>query len=331
MNILIVGSVPSVSYNDEELLVKSIAENLLNRGHTVDTFLLPFKSGILNAPDQFFAYQLVNVNDAELLITVGYPAHIIPHNNKIIYLFDTLPDLFDYFDSTLTPLGTDQKSAIKERLMKIEGYALKNAKAVFCSSNFLCNDFRIRYNIETHVLYPPCLPIKNVQYSNQLNEFSQTDYFVTESVLTPETRMMDILEEFKVLEKPLFVFVPSADETFYGAASRLIKKIGLTDKVILLNGNLPNDIIRDSLAYLHFDNNTRKMKGSLIRCLSIGIPVIYTKDCGGAYDLLKDYKQASESNINKFVSDCNRLNKRRANKLTPSPIAMENFIERLVD
>jgi hypothetical protein len=326
-----VGSVPSTSYNDEELLVKGIAENLVNKGHTVDDFLLPFKNGILSAPDQFFAYQLVNVNAAELLITVGYPAHIIPHDNKIVYLFDTLPDLFDYFDPSLTPLGTDQKLNIKESLMKIERHSLKKAKSIFCSSNLLCNDFRIRYNIETHVLYPPCLPVKNIEYLDQINKFSHAGYFVTESVLTPETRVMDFLEEFKTLENPLFVFVPSADETFYGAINRLINKFELTDKVILMNGNLSNDIIKNALAYLHFDNNTRRMKGSIVRCLNIGIPVVYTNDCGGAHDLLKDYKQAFESNINKFVSDCNRLNKRRANKLTPSPIAMENFIERLVD
>ena len=85
MKILIAGSVIGSEGYEEWALVKAL-ENELKKEHEVDTFLLPFSRNFLTLPDQILAYRLLDVHSCDMLITVGYPACMLEHNNKISYL-----------------------------------------------------------------------------------------------------------------------------------------------------------------------------------------------------------------------------------------------------
>jgi len=306
MKILICGSVPSFSYHDEEVLVKGIEKELLDAGHVVDSFLLPFKHDILSLLDQILVYQMMNVSEADLLITVGYPACTIPHRNKVIYLMETIPDLFERFDLDSYTFKYKQYCGIKDKLMKIEKKTFDEARKVFCGSSLFLKDLQQRYNIKSEVLIPPGLKAK----TNEVELSVQKDIsncFITESILSPETDILDMITKFKELNGKLFIFVPSADMVYFDAVSRVIEKIGSSDRIKLIKSACPERFISSANAYLHFDNNVRFIKSAVIRSIAAGIPIVYTEDCGAASELLRFYNNAYSCERKKLILEVNRI------------------------
>jgi len=305
MKILICGSVPSFSYHDEELLVKGIEKELIDAGYIVDTFLLPFKHDILSLIDQILVYQMMNVSEAELLITVGYPACTIPHRNKVMYLVETIPDLFERFDLDSQIFKNKQYCDIKDKLMRIEKKTFDEARQVFCGSSLFLKDLQQRYNIKGEVLMPPDLKAK----TNEVELSMYTDIsncFITESILSPETGMLDLIAKFKDLNSKLYVFVPNADSVYYDAVNHAIEEMGASDKINLIKSACPERFMVTTNAYLHFDNNVRLIKGAVIRSITAGIPIVYTDDCGAASELLRIYNNAYSCERNNIVLEANR-------------------------
>jgi len=333
MKILICGSVPSFSYHDEELLVKEIEKELLDAGNIVDTFLLPFKHDILSLLDQIMLYQMLNVSEADLLITVGYPACTIPHKNKVIYLMETIPDLFERFNLDNYVFKNKQYLDIKDKLICIEKRTFYEAQKVFCGSTLFLNDLQQRYVLNGEVLVPPELKAK----VNELELPGQTDIsncFITECILSPETGMLDMITNLRNLNDKLFVFVPSADFVYYGAVSRVIEKKGASDKIKLIKSACPEKLISSANVYLHFDNNVRFIKGAVIRSIAAGIPIVYTDDCGAARELLQNYNNAFLCERKNMVSEANKIttsySKKKVTDNDNIIVNSKHFVERLV-
>jgi len=99
MKILVAGSVQGDGSYEEETLCNRIKKELEELGYTTDVFLLPYGRNMLSLPEQILAYQLLQINSCELLITVGYPACMLRHHNKVCYLLQTEPMLYEYWDN----------------------------------------------------------------------------------------------------------------------------------------------------------------------------------------------------------------------------------------
>ena len=151
LKILIVGNVIGNENYEEDLLVKQLEIELKNIGHITDSFLLPFSRNFLTALDQIFSYRLLEINDCDLLITVGYPACLLKHPNKIVYLFETLPHYWEYWDSEYGILGNVQYSNIKVALIGIDQKILATAKKIYCNSQLLKDDLMRNIGIASEV------------------------------------------------------------------------------------------------------------------------------------------------------------------------------------
>ena len=203
MNILIAASINEYSSIEEKELTTALTAELKKLGHKVDWFFLPFNPDPITVLDQILYYQMLDMSAAELLITIGYPAFALQHPNKIVYLFETMPSLHEYWDTEYGIFESYQYSQVLINLNEIENKFLSSAKKVFCNSKLLADDLKKRYNFTSDVLYLP-------KFENEVKNRAN-NRFITESCLLQNSRYIELLENIRGIDDlNLDIYVPEA-------------------------------------------------------------------------------------------------------------------------
>lgn len=326
MKILIAGSVNEYSSYEEEGIVKILAEELKRKGHTVDSFLLPYKPDPLTLPDQILAYSMLDVNTAELLITVGYPACVIEHPRKIIYLLETVPMLHEYWDTEYGVLGNRQYSDILITVNNIEQRCFNEAKRVFCASKILQNDLRSRHGLSASLLPFPVLPPKETAEVRDCKE----KYFITESCLLQNSRYLEFLEILK--NRPdikVCWFIPNADKVYSESLNRTVNVLRLEEKVHIYMGSPSDSVIEKAEAYIHFPFESRRADNILKRCICKGIPIEAAADSGYGAELSKEYSNVNVVGFTGILSEKKYTG--RSPAVPQDMISPEKFSESVID
>lgn len=299
MKILIAGSVNEYSSHEEEAIVRLLADELKRKGHTVDSFLMPYKPNPLILPDQILAISVLDVSCAELLITVGYPACTLNHSNKIVYLLETAPMLHEYRDTEYGVMTNRQYSDILLTVNNIEKRCFSEAKKVLCSSELLSRDLMDRYGITAQMLPYPVLQPKFTAKADELGE----GYFLAECCLLQNSRFLEFAELCKKNSaKRVCVFVPEADPVYLESLKRTVHSLEIEQNFIIYEGQPLDSVIKNALAYLHFPFDSRRADNILKRCIRIGTPIIAAKDSGYGAELSEVYKSVVLTDFSNILS-----------------------------
>lgn len=281
MRILIAGSVHGDGGYEEEALCGLIAKELKAQGQETDFFLLPYGRNMLSLPDQILAYQLMDASDCDLLVTIGYPACMLKHPNKICYLLQTEPMLFEYWDSAYGVLANRQYANIRAMALEAERGALNSAKKVMCGSDLLQQDLKGRLGIDASTLLYPLLC--DTQCSKPA-EPSRQPYWLCESTLLPWQRPNEILNLFDRVssgkEEMLRLFISNSDPIYVTELMRQISLRSWGDRVHVLHQRADMAAYQGSLGILHPEYNSRRISASAVAAMALGKPIVAYEDCG---------------------------------------------------
>ena len=299
MKILIAGSVNEYSSHEEEAIVRLLSDELKRKGHTVDSFLMPYKPDPLTLLDQILAIDVLDVNCAEMLITVGYPACTLNHPNKIIYLLETAPMLHEYRDTEYGVLTNRQYADIMAPIYEIEKRCFNEAKRVLCGSDILCRDLLDRFGIAGETVSFPALEPKFIAEEADCGE----NYLLTESCLLQNSRFLEFTNLLKSdMSKKVCLFVPEADPVYMKSLKRTIVSLELEQNLLIFEGHPSDSVIENAEAYLHFPYSSRRADNILKRCICIGTPVIAAKDSGYGAELANIYKGVCIADFDDILS-----------------------------
>lgn len=282
MRILIAGSVVANETQEEVKLITELVEELKGQGHTVDSFLLPFTRNYTTINQQLFSYTLFDTSAAELLITMGYPACMLTHPNKVCYLLERSPQFHEYWNTEYGVLYDPQYERIRETLLHMEKTALAEAKKLYVNSDRLKDDLAGLVQTPCERLYCPLLK------SEAENIELPANVLATETCLLPHERPELLLELAKTLEKEqLYVFVPEAEKVHLETFLQLLHEERLEDTVKVVQSEVPETSYARMKAYVVTELGKRKISNSLRKSLAGNVPVIYAKD-SGASEILKE-------------------------------------------
>lgn len=280
MKILIAASVQGDGGYEEEQLVMLLDRAYRAQGHTVDCFFLPYERNMLSLPDQMLAYQLFRIEGCELLITVGYLAAMLKHPNKICYLMQSEPMMFEYWDSAYGVIANYQYSMLYYMLLDNEKASFSEAKRIFCCSNLLCNDLRDRYGLDSTCLLYPELPWVAAD-----DEVLETEpYAVCESSLLPWQRWEELLKIEKKYK--IFLFVPNSNPIYLESARRVIEKSGCGQQIQVLERRCSKLELQRSQFVIVPDYQARKINGLARGAIAQHKPIVAWHDCGALGQLL---------------------------------------------
>lgn len=321
MKIIIAGSLEANSCYEEKILVSELEKELKNKGHTVDSFLLPYNPKPEMLPDDIAAMKFIDLSMCDTLITVGYPACFLNHHNKKILLFKTCPSLFEYFDTDYGIKKDEETYKEKEIIHKIEKNEFSVSK-VLCFSKILSKDLLNRYGLDG--TYFPLDDL--LTFNDKTNYKIDNEYFVTETDLSDEDRINDLLVEIKNNNIKVALFIPRYSYEKLKKVEEKIQEYKIFDKVKIIKNYLNEISLKDSAGYIYSGYGKRKISWGLIRALKYGMK-IYSFD-----KIIKDEFLECQNNIIiiENMKDININQKINKENIIPERKGISDLISSLV-
>jgi glycosyltransferase involved in cell wall biosynthesis len=211
-----------------------LREALIDAGHQAEIIAVPFKwYPAEKVLDHMLACRLFDLSETmgtpvDLLIGLKFPAYLIPHDNKVLWVlhqFRTAYDLWDHplGDLIYSPNGVEVRDAIREADKQV----FPEAKRVFANSANVAARLKFFCGFEAAPLYHPP-PNADRFYSAEAE-----DYFFFPSRLCLPKRQSLVLEALARTKNPVAVrFAGSADESNYeDDLQRLARRLGVERRV----------------------------------------------------------------------------------------------------
>ena len=145
-----------------EIHAEGLRDALVRAGHEAEIFAIPFKwyppEKIL---DHMLACRLLDVSEVagtrvDRLIGLRFPAYLIPHPNKVLWILHQHRTAYDLWDHSLSdlvyyPNGSQVRDAIEQADRKL----IPEARAVFANSRNVAQRLKRYCDIDATPLYHP--------------------------------------------------------------------------------------------------------------------------------------------------------------------------------
>lgn len=272
---------------EEMYWAEAIAQKLKEKNIEVDMFMLPIVQNPLLLPEQMVAYRLLDtVGSCDLLLTIGYPAFVLKHHKKRVLLFSLASNLHEWFDTEYGILSTPQYQRIRNAVINAERRCLSEAERIVCASNMLSSKLKTEYSINST---PMILDDHSINFNPQLPS-KKEPIIVCESTLEPVDRIDLLLNAVYYADKSwkLNLYIPSASPVYFSALYKRIERLGLRERVTVIEEPLDQNTLQKSSAYVALQFSTTKIPESVIRAIKSYTPLITASDCGAILEVVTD-------------------------------------------
>jgi glycosyltransferase involved in cell wall biosynthesis len=216
-----------------EMLAESLVTALLEAGHDAEIVSVPFKwyppDKIL---DHMLACRLLKLEDtgarADRMIALKFPAYLIAHPDKVMWLLHQHRTAYDAWDSPIGDLiDAPEGHAVRQAIRAADDNIIPEFKAIYTLSQTV-SDRLYRFNgiASTPLQHPP-------PGAERFGPGAYGDYVLMPSRINGAKRQLLMVEALALTRHPVrAVFVGGADAPEYEAKlRRLCDKAQLNDRV----------------------------------------------------------------------------------------------------
>ena len=276
-----------------EVHAEGLRDALVASGHETEIVAVPFKwyppERVL---DHMLACRLLDLTEVmgtpvDLLIGLKFPAYLIPHPRKVLWVlhqFRTAYDLWEHElgDLIYRPDGTEVRDAIREADRQL----IPEARRVFANSGNVAARLKYFCDIDAVPLYHPP-PNAEKFYSKEAE-----DYIFFPSRLCLPKRQALVLEALAHTKQPVRVkFAGAADQPAYQNELRsLARKLRVQDRVEwlgLISEEEKRDLYARALAVIYppLDEDYGYIT---LEAMLAAKPIITCSDSGGPLEFVRN-------------------------------------------
>jgi glycosyltransferase involved in cell wall biosynthesis len=251
MRILIATAQVPFIRGGAEIHAEGLRDALSAAGHEAEIIAIPFKwyppEQIL---DHMLACRLLDVTEAagtpvDLLIGLKFPAYLISHPNKVLWILHQHRTAYELWDHPLSDMIYYPNGAqVRDAIQQADRHLIPQAKAVFANSRNVAGRLKKFCGIDAAPLYHP--PPQAERFYSAAAE----DYIFFPSRLCIPKRQALVLEALRQTRNPVRVrFAGSPDSPAYSEELKTIaRKFKLGDRVEWLD-NVTSEQMRASYAH----------------------------------------------------------------------------------
>ena len=207
---------------------------LEREGHDAEIVTVPFNPAEPERiADQMLACRLLDLTEihgtrVDRLIGLKFPAYLIPHPNKVVWVLHQHRAAYDLWDYPFEELSASPRGLIVREAIRRGDQLLAEARAVFANSKNIANRLGHFCGINATALYHPP-PHADEFFSADKTE----DYFFFPSRLSASKRQSLVLEALALTREKVKVrFAGVADSPEYGKRlKQLAAKLGVESRV----------------------------------------------------------------------------------------------------
>lgn len=273
-----------------EHLADSLVHELRVRGHEAELVRLPLRWHSPEAvADSMAAAAAVRLPEAERVIALKFPAYLVPHDNKVVWLLHQFRQVYDLWDTPLQDLPpTPETHELRRAITASDTRALRSARGLYCNSTVTADRLE-RYNgLQAKVLLPPhgdATAFRHAGYG---------DYVLAIGRVTASKRQHLLVQAMAHAPENVRLVIAGQPETPHDAEviHRLVAEHGLENRVDLqlrfITDEEKVELLANAraVAYLPHDEDSYgyvTVEGMLSRK-----PIITTDDSGGILQLVRD-------------------------------------------
>ena len=160
-----------------EVLADELVKALVAAGHQTELFQIPFNPASQSIPDQMLACALMNVggvpgNEVDRLIALKFPAYLIPHHHKVVWLLHHFRAAYDLWDHSFGSLRTAPYGAlVRDIVQRADSKVALESKAFFTLSANVSRRVSKYWKVNSTPLHHPPASAELFYCANQLDDF----------------------------------------------------------------------------------------------------------------------------------------------------------------
>ncbi len=230
------AQVPFVS-GGAEVHAESLLKALQLAGHSAEMVAIPFKwypsDKILDA---MLASRLLDVTESngkkiDLVIALKFPAYLIAHPHKVLWLLHQYRDAYDLWETPFCGLvHSPNGSQVRQAIINADNNVFKEYKAIYTNSQNVAKRLQKFNQVKGIPLYHPPKNAENFYCEND------QDYLFFPSRLNPTKRQEMVLQAIALTNSSLrVVFAGEAGDDAYGQfLMNRAEQLGISDRAIFL-------------------------------------------------------------------------------------------------
>ena len=290
MKVLVVNNAaPFLRGGAEELADHLVRQLNATAGVESELLRLPFSwSPAERLVEEVLIHQTYRLLNADRVIALKFPAYLVPHDHKTLWLLHQFRQAYDLGDAGQGLGDMGREGEIKGAVRRADDLAFADCRAIYCNSPVTRDRLR-RYNgRQAQVLYPPL---------NDAALFTGGEpggYVFAGGRVAPGKRQHLLVEAMARVRAPgrLLVAGPPESEAYAGRLRALVAEHDLADRVELRFGfHARADVAAwmngaTACAYLPFDEDS--LGYVTMEAFAAGKPVLTTTDSGGLLEMVSD-------------------------------------------
>lgn len=292
MRVLVVNNMSPFIWGGAEELALHLQKHLIAAGHEAEILRIPFQwEPATKIPSQMLMVRAFELWNVDRVIALKFPAYLIRHPNKTIWLLHQYRQAYDLFDvgqSNLPsgPMGKDLRVLIKNA----DNECFKECGRIFTNSEVTRQRLKKYNGVDAKVLLPP------INDPEVFGGGNVGDYIFAGGRINGMKRQALLLEALSKTTKNVRLVIAGAPDTAADGdkLKEAVERLGLADRCRLDLRFLPRDVYANyvnnsaAVAYLPYDEDSFgyvAMEAALA-----GKALITTKDSGGILGLAKHEK-----------------------------------------
>jgi glycosyltransferase involved in cell wall biosynthesis len=222
-------------YGGGEVLADELVKALKRERHEADLVSLPFNPGEAERiPDQMLAARLVDLREiygapVDRLIALKFPAYLIPHPNKVVWLMHQHRAAYDFWDHPFGNLGAAPRGrTVRDIIRRADQQIADETRGIFTIARNVSRRLREYSGIESTALYHPPSNAESFYCAENTD-----DYFFFPSRLSAAKRQELVVQALALTRNPVRVkFAGLPDSPSYGDhLARLAQQHGVAERV----------------------------------------------------------------------------------------------------
>jgi len=238
--------------------------------------------------DEILLNRNLRLYNVDRVIGLKFPAYLIPHSNKVLWLLHQFRQAYDLGDAGQGLADEGREGIIKAAIRRADDALFASCRSIFVNSPTTQARLR-RYNaVGSQVLYPP-LNDPELFRGDEVG-----DYIFAGGRVAPGKRQHLLIEAMGTLKAPgrLIIAGPPESDAYAQDLRHRVQRLGLEQRVELNFGFHPRARIAQwvngarACAYLPFDEDS--LGYVTMEAFAAGKAVVTTTDSGGLLELVTE-------------------------------------------
>jgi glycosyltransferase involved in cell wall biosynthesis len=272
------------------MIVDDLVTALRDRGHDVDTVLIPFDSAPREQLEQMLGLRLMRLApDIERLICIRTPSYLLQHPNKVVWFIHHHRGAYDLWGTKYQDIPHGPEGlAIRDAIRASDDLSLREARALFTNSAVVRDRLRRFNGLEGEVLYPPLMD------TERFVERESEGYIFYPSRITEHKRQWLGVEAMRHVRSAVRLVIAGAPDSpeQLERLRRTVDEAGAGDRIEIIPRWISEaekaDLLSRALGLMYVPFDEDSYGYPTLEAYHSGKPVISCSDSGGTKEIIED-------------------------------------------